>query len=126
MDQTFYSFLTDGDPNAVCLRFEGRFLVNPLEIEEAVMNAAPEVAACVVVEVNAAGSTRPVAFVIGKPTYQNDETAIIAACKANLAIYKVPIRVFQVDDFPITPSPNGNKVKRNELRALAKARLATS
>ena len=89
-----------------------------------VLASAPEAAACQVVEVNAGGSTRPVAFVIGKPDYRNDEAGIIAACKAKLAIYKVPIRVFQVDDFPFTPSPNGNKIKRNELREMAKQLLA--
>ncbi|CAN5336211.1 AMP-binding protein [soil metagenome] len=101
----------------------GGYLVNPLEIEEAVLSD-PRLAACQAVEVNASGGVRPVAFVIGRPGYQHDEAALIAACKARLAIYKVPVRVFEVERFPTTPSPNGEKVRKNDLREMAAQRLA--
>ncbi|WPB58371.1 AMP-binding protein [Xylophilus sp. GOD-11R] len=101
----------------------GGYLVNPLEIEEAVL-IDPAVQACQVVEVQAEGSVRPVGFVIGKPGYRHDEAALIAACRARLAIYKVPIRVFEVERFPTTPSPNGEKVRKNEMRDMAAQRLA--
>jgi fatty-acyl-CoA synthase len=101
----------------------GGYLVNPLEIEEAVL-IDPAVQACQVVEVQAAGSVRPVGFVIGKPGYRHDEAALIEACRARLAIYKVPIRIFEVDRFPTTPSPNGEKVRKGEMRDMAAQRLA--
>ncbi len=100
----------------------GGFLVNPLEIEEVAMGVAG-LAACQVVEVEAAQSTRPVAFVIGQPGYVHDEAALVAHCKARLAIFKVPIRFHRVDDFPVTVGPNGTKVRKNELRERAQALL---
>lgn len=96
----------------------GGYLVNPLEIEEVVLTA-PMVQACQAVEVRTSNGVRPVAFVIGKPGYRHDEATLVAACKARLAIYKVPIRIFEVECFPTTPSPNGEKVRKNELREMA-------
>ncbi|WP_286529836.1 AMP-binding protein [Variovorax sp. J31P207] len=100
----------------------GGYLVNPLEIEEAVL-ANPAVHACQVVEVQIAGNVRPVGFVIGKQGYRHDEDALIEACRTRLAIYKVPIRVFEVNRFPTTPSPNGEKVRKSELREMAVRQL---
>jgi fatty-acyl-CoA synthase len=62
---------------------------------------------------------RAVSFVILKPGATLDEPAIIAHCKRGLANYKVPLRVFAVDDFPKTPSPNGFKIQRGKLREMA-------
>lgn len=101
----------------------GGFLVNPLEIEEAVMGV-PGLAACQVVEVPAAKSTRPVAFVIGNPGYVHDETALIAHCKTHLAVFKVPIRFFELQEFPLTAGPNGAKVRKTRLRERALELLA--
>jgi fatty-acyl-CoA synthase len=63
--------------------------------------------------------------VILKPGAALDEAAVIAHCKQGLANYKVPLRVFAVDDFPKTPSPNGFKIQRNRLRESAE-RLISS
>jgi fatty-acyl-CoA synthase len=41
-----------------------------------------------------------------------------------LANYKVPLRVFAIDEFPVTPSPNGLKIQRNKLRERAERLLA--
>ena len=41
---------------------------------------------------------------------------MIAHCRTRLAIYKVPVRVVAVDEFPTTPSANGTKIQRNKLR----------
>lgn len=100
----------------------GGYLVNPAEIEEAVLGACGA-SACQVVAVQAQGSARPVAFVTGDGSYRHDEARVLAACKAQLAVFKVPIRVFRVDAFPVTPSPNGEKVRKNELRELAQQLL---
>lgn len=104
----------------------GGFLVNPAEIEEAVM-ALCGASACQVVAVNASGGSRPVAFVL-EPTdtadQRWDEAAIKAQLQQQIARYKVPIRIFRVETFPYTIGPNGKKVKRNELRDLAQSLLA--
>ncbi|WP_151448664.1 AMP-binding protein [Lacisediminimonas profundi] len=96
----------------------GGYLVNPLEIEETVL-ALCGAAACQVIALDANKSVRPVAFVIGKPGYVHDERAIIEGCRNRLATYKVPIRVFEVPDFPVTDSPNGKKVRKNVLKDMA-------
>ena len=101
----------------------GGFLVNPAEIEEAVINLSGA-SACQVVAVNAAGSSRPVAFVLLPAGQTVDEAAIKQQLNQQIARYKVPIRIFSVDSFPYTTSPNGMKVKRNELRDRAQALLA--
>ncbi|MEG0921606.1 MAG: AMP-binding protein [Comamonas sp.] len=100
----------------------GGFLVNPAEIEEAVI-ALSGATACQVVAVNAAGGSRPVAFVVLPAGRGLDETAIKAQLQLQIARYKVPIRIFSLESFPYTMSPNGMKVKRNELRNRAQAML---
>lgn len=100
----------------------GGFLVNPAEIEEAVLGQSGA-SACQVVAVNAAGSARPVAFVIPAPQRPVDESVIKAELQKQIARYKVPIRIFSVESFPFTMGPNGKKVKRNELRDLAQSLL---
>ena len=103
------------------LRLSG-FLVNPLEIE-AHIQKVPGIDACQTVAVASPAGVRAVAFVILKPGATLDEAAVITHCKSGLANYKVPARVFAIDDFPKTPSPNGFKIQRNKLREMALARL---
>ncbi|CAG9263975.1 AMP-dependent synthetase and ligase [Paraburkholderia unamae] len=102
----------------------GGYLVNPLEIEEVVL-ASSGAHACQVVAVEAQGSARPVAFVVGSEAYVHEEHTLLAACRAQLAIFKVPVRIFRIGAFPVTPSPNGEKVKKNELQAMARELLAS-
>ncbi|MBM3531199.1 MAG: hypothetical protein FJX62_24255 [Alphaproteobacteria bacterium] len=54
-----------------------------------------------------------------KPGGSFDEAALIARCKASLAGFKVPARVFCLDAFPSTAGPNGTKVQRHRLRDMA-------
>ena len=61
---------------------------------------------------------RPVAFVIPDPGPPSEQD-IIDFCRDRLAKYKVPVRVFSVEDFPAVNGPNGRKIKRSELRDLA-------
>ena len=63
-------------------------------------------------------------FVILQPGAALDEAAAIAHCRHGLANYKVPLRVFAVDDFPKTPSPNGFKIQRGKLREMAERLLS--
>jgi fatty-acyl-CoA synthase len=44
---------------------------------------------------------------------------VIAACRSELARFKVPCRVLAVDAFPTAASANGERVQRGELRRRA-------
>ncbi len=88
----------------------GGFLVHPREIESFLETLDGVDAAQVV-----AHEGRAVAFVLGKP----DESRVIESCRAELAGFKVPRRVIALDAFPTTPSANGERVQRAELRRLA-------
>jgi fatty-acyl-CoA synthase len=101
------------------LRLSG-FLVNPLEIETHIQKV-PGIADCQTVAVPRPEGVRAVSFVILHPGAMLDEAAVIAHCRHGLANYKVPMRVFVVDDFPKTPSPNGFKIQRAKLREMAEA-----
>ena len=103
------------------LRLSG-FLVNPLEIEMHIQKL-PGISACQVVAVPRPDGVRGAAFVVLEPGAVLDEAATIAHCKQGLASYKVPTRIFAVDDFPKTPSPNGFKIQRNRLREMAEEML---
>jgi fatty-acyl-CoA synthase len=99
------------------------FLVNPVEIEDAIKRL-PEVADAQVVAVEIDGQTRCVAFIIAAPGAAPDPEAVIAWARASMAPFKVPARVWQVGEFPVTQGPNGVKIQRGKLREMALARLA--
>jgi fatty-acyl-CoA synthase len=99
------------------LRLSG-FLVNPLEIEMHIQQM-PGISDCQTVAVARPDGVRAVSFVILESGAALDEAATIAHCRQGLANYKVPMRVFAVDDFPKTPSPNGFKIQRSRLREMA-------
>jgi fatty-acyl-CoA synthase len=113
-DRTFEYLTRRGDAMRL-----GGFLVDPGEIE-AVITSQPGIDAAQAVAVDRPGGARPVAFVIG----DFDEADVIARCRERLAIYKVPVRVVAVDEFPSTP--NGTKIQRGKLRERAAALLADS
>lgn len=99
------------------LRLSG-FLVNPLEIETHIQKV-PGIADCQTIALARPDGVRAVSFVILKPGAALDEAGVIAHCRRGLANYKVPLRVFAVDDFPKTPSANGFKIQRTRLREMA-------
>jgi fatty-acyl-CoA synthase len=103
------------------LRLSG-FLVNPLEIEMHIQKL-PEISACQTIAVARPEGVRAVSFVILEPGATLDEAAVIAHCRRGLANYKVPLRVFAVDAFPRTPSPNGFKIQLGKLREMAERLL---
>jgi fatty-acyl-CoA synthase len=103
------------------LRLSG-FLVNPLEIETHIQKL-PSIEGCQTIAVPRAGGVRAVSFVMLKPGATLDEPAVIEHCRRGLANYKVPLRVFPIDEFPKTPSPNGLKIQRNKLREMAEGLL---
>ena len=101
----------------------GGFLVNPLEIETRLCSH-PEVADAQVVAVGTEGGARPVAFVVPRREGVIDEQALVAHCAADLAPFKVPVRCFAIAAFPVTESPNGTKIRKEQLRAMARDVLA--
>lgn len=115
-DRTFEYVARRGDAMRL-----GGFLVDPSEIES-VIAELPGVTAAQVVAVERPGGARPVAFVIGA----FDEAEVIAHCRSRLAIYKAPVRVVEVDEFPTTPGANGTKIQRNRLRDRAAELLAAA
>jgi fatty-acyl-CoA synthase len=100
----------------------GGFLVHPEEIE-AFLQRQPGVAAAQVVAVERGGDRVAVAFICAEPGRHPDEAGILAACRANLAGYKVPARLITLEAFPTTESPNGVKIQRAKLREMAEEML---
>jgi len=96
----------------------GGFLVSPVEIEDFLERLEP-VRAAQVVGVDTPSGAQAVAFVIPASGQDVDERWIIGRCEADLAKFKVPRRVICVDEFPTTPSANGERVQRQVLRRRA-------
>jgi fatty-acyl-CoA synthase len=104
------------------LRLSG-FLVNPGEIEAFMMDH-PAIAAVQVVGLETAGQLVPVAFVKLRPGMAFEEAAILEYCARQMARYKVPRRVFALDEFPVTQGANGDKVQKTRLRDMARDLMA--
>jgi fatty-acyl-CoA synthase len=102
----------------------GGYLVAPAEIEECI-KALPGVAGAQVVAVDAGGKARAMAFVVAQAVAPDDlnEDRVVAHVAARLAAFKVPARVWFVDDFPVVLSANGTKIQRHKLREWALERL---
>jgi len=101
----------------------GGYLVAPEEIE-VVIRADPAVDQCQVVAVSLPQGPRPVAFIVAAPGQTPDTAALIERCREQLAIYKVPVRIYVIDEIPATNGPNGLKVKKGVLRDIASKQLA--
>jgi fatty-acyl-CoA synthase len=106
------------------LRLSG-FLVAPAEIES-YLQRHPSIDGAQVVGVSTAAGVKPVAFVTREPGASFDEAALKAYCGANLAHYKVPVRIVLVDAFPATTSANGIKIQKGKLREQASVILSAS
>jgi fatty-acyl-CoA synthase len=102
----------------------GGFLVSPVEIEDA-LKRIPAVADAQVVGIEIDGQMRSAAFVIPARGTAPHEADIISAAAGVMARFKVPARVWFLDQFPVTESPNGTKIQRNKLREMALERLRT-
>jgi len=101
------------------MRLSG-FLVDPMEIEDA-LRRDPAVGGAQVVAVEIGGEPRPVAFVIPAAGATPTEAGIIDGARKLIAAFKVPARVWFVEEFPTTPSANGTKIQRGALRDRAKS-----
>jgi len=99
----------------------GGFLVEPAEIEQALMQE-DGIAAAQVVGVDYQQQTRAAAFVIARDGV--DLESVRLALRAKLAAFKVPLRIWAVAEFPVTDSANGAKIQRAKLRQMAQERLS--
>jgi fatty-acyl-CoA synthase len=101
----------------------GGFLVNPAEIE-GVVQEHPSVKECQIVGVEYGNEWRAFAFVIAKPGQLVKEPEIISHCQRRLSKSKVPLRVHQIEAFPVTESANAVKIQKGRLRELAQRLLS--
>lgn len=101
----------------------GGYLVAPAEIEELV-KAEPGIHAAQVVAVDWQGKTRAVAFVVLAEGAAFSAQALIDRLGPQLAAFKLPLRIWQVDAFPVVNSANGTKIQRHKLREWAQQNLA--
>jgi acyl transferase domain-containing protein/acyl-CoA synthetase (AMP-forming)/AMP-acid ligase II len=95
--------------------------IHPAEIES-VLAAAPGIADAAVAGVpdEVLGEV-PAAFVVAAPCAVPDRDEIVGFCRERLAYFKVPERVYQVEDIPRTGS---GKVRRHLLREKAARSLS--
>ena len=98
------------------------FLVNPSEIED-VLKEQTGVRDAQVVGVEQNGQNRCVAFVISENGTGIDEVELRTRMQDCMAAFKVPVRIWKIDEFPTTLSSNGVKIQRNKLREMAIERL---
>lgn len=103
------------------LRLRG-FLVEPGEIED-FLSSDPSIEEVHVVGVDTDQGTKAFAFARPRPGASIDEAALLARARHEMASFKVPERVLEVQEFPTTTGTNGTKVRFDELRTLARAYL---
>jgi fatty-acyl-CoA synthase len=72
-----------------------------------------------VVGIDLNGEPVAVGFVIARDRADIREDELREWCRSRLAGYKVPRRIFSIDEFPTTQSANGTKIQRTKLRQLA-------
>ena len=100
----------------------GGFLVNPQEIETYIRQH-PDVDGCQIIGVDGPRGTRPVGFVMMQKAATTSETDLLNHCRAGMANFKVPARIFLIDKFPTTTGPSGTKIQRTKLREMAMEKL---
>lgn len=100
------------------------FLTDPAEIEEA-LKSIGGLTEVQVIAIEIDGQTRAAAFVRRDPALPLDAAALQSSLKTGIAAYKVPARIWEVDEFPTIPSANGVKIQRTTLRQWALDRLAS-
>lgn len=100
------------------LRLRG-FLVAPAEIEARLIEHEAVETVKVVGRTIETGETQAVGFVILKEGAGAEEDELRQWCAQTLAGFKVPQRVYLIDEMPTTVGTNGTKIRAKELRKLA-------
>lgn len=73
-----------------------------------------------VVPLETAGTVRAVAFVLAGVAF--DEARTLQRLSSRMAPFKVPARIWVLQEFPLADGPNGLKVQKHRLRELAAQR----
>lgn len=96
----------------------GGWLVSPDEIES-YLRRHPAVDGAQVVGAEVDGRPRAIAFVTPAPGAEVREAELATTCRGGMAGFKVPARIFVLDEFPTVSSANGPKIQRARLRQWA-------
>jgi fatty-acyl-CoA synthase len=121
-DRTFeyLSRMTDS------MRLRGH-LVSPAQVEEVLLDhPAVREAQVVGVPDPGTGEDFSVGFAVLEPASVVGEAELRAWCRSRLAAFKVPHRVLVLGEIPVTPSANGDKALKRELREHARRVLGES
>ncbi len=113
LDESGYIFFADRSKDMLKVSGEN---VSAAEVERVIVATGLVAEAAVVGRADEWKGQLPVAFVIAHATTPADaESRIVAACREQLAAFKVPVEIRRIDDFP-----RGllNKVAKAELRRL--------
>jgi acyl-CoA synthetase (AMP-forming)/AMP-acid ligase II len=113
----FVSRIGDG------LRLRG-YLVDPAEVE-LFLCRHPAISAAQVVGVRLEGEG-DVAVAFVRADRPISETDLLSYCREGIANYKVPRRIVQVEEFPVTEGPNGTKIRKAALREHATQVLSSA
>lgn len=108
----FLTRLTDS------LRVRG-YLLDPAEVEEYLLRHRSVALAQVVGVRSPTGGDVPVAFVQLAAGATAGEDDLLRYCRQGVADYKVPRRIYLLDEFPVVIGPNGAKIQRHRLREMA-------
>ncbi|GAB3627500.1 2-succinylbenzoate--CoA ligase [Pandoraea terrae] len=81
---------------------------------------------CQVIAVPVDTATWPVAFVVPRTNLVPDPNALLRRCKDSLAPFKRPLRIYIVDELPMSHGQNGSKVQRHVLREWETRRLGSN
>ncbi len=95
----------------------GGFLVSPSEIE-LVIQECRNIELCQVIQIDYYGMARAFAFIKSVDNVAIDEVEIMNFAKTKLAHYKIPVRIFQINEFPYIESSNGNKISKERLKKM--------
>ena len=88
----------------------GGFLVDPAEIET-FLRVQPEIAGARVIGADLGHGPRAVAFVMARKGYVVYETAVLKACREQIASFKVPARIVVLDEFSVSKGANARKIR---------------
>lgn len=121
------------EPNGA-VRYKGRskdilkiagFTVAPAEVENFLCRY-PGVAAAQVVGIkDRRGGDVIAAAIVRSPGAEFTDSDLIGHCSRNMASFKIPRLIGFMDEFPITPGPNGDKVQKVAIRQALSALLAS-
>lgn len=114
LDEDGYLYVVDRKKDLI---ISGGFNIYPIELEN-LLYSHPDIRLCAVIGIPDAHKGEVAVAVIVPRAIPPQAEEIIAYCREHIAAYKVPRRIFFVDEIPTNPV---GKVLKRELRALLAA-----